>query len=121
VPEASVLPYQVRPPLGSIELLVPIDAETGLRGRSDLRRPGPPKLGHAALTVRGEVKRINRFVARFGYRFVFARDRTHDALIAKHAGMSPVMRATSTPGPRGVLVWSECVFGARPIKPKWDD
>jgi hypothetical protein len=120
VPEASVLPYQVRPPLGSIELLFPIDAETVLRGRSDLRRPGPPKLGHVALTARQEVKRVNRFVARFGYRFVFARDRTHDALITKHAGMSPIMRATSVPGPREVLVWSECVFGPRPIKPKWE-
>jgi hypothetical protein len=121
MPEASVLPYQVRPPLGSIELLFSIDAETVLRGRSDLRRPGPPKLGHVAVTDRREVKRINRFVARFGYRFVFARDRSHDALIAKHAGTSPVMRARPVPAPRGVLVWSECVFGPRPIKPKWED
>jgi hypothetical protein len=122
VPEVSVLPYQVRPPFGSIELLFAIDPNTVLRGRSDLRRPGPLKLGHVTLTSRQEAKRINRFAARFGYRFVFARDRTHDALIAKHAGVSPVMRTTFAPGPtRGVVVWNECVFGPRPIKPKWGE
>jgi hypothetical protein len=76
VPEASVLPYQVRPPLGSIELLFPIDADTVLRGHTELRRPGPRSLRHTMLNDRQAVKRINRFVARFGYRFVFSRDRT---------------------------------------------
>jgi hypothetical protein len=122
MPEAAVLPYQVRPPLGAIELLFPIDAETMLRGRSDLRRPGPPKVQHVTLAARQEAKRINRFVARFGYRFVFARDRTHDALIAKHAGLSPVMKAISGPGPtRGMFVMGACVFGPRPNIPKWQD
>jgi hypothetical protein len=60
-------------------------------------------------------------VARFGYRFVFARDRSHDALIVKHAGTSPVMKAVSVPGPTGVFVAREFVFGPRPTKPKWSD
>jgi Protein of unknown function (DUF4238) len=63
VGEGRVLPYQVRPPLGSIELLFPIDAQTVLRGRSG-RRP----LRHVKLTDRQAIKRINRFTARFGYR-----------------------------------------------------
>jgi hypothetical protein len=121
VPEASVLPYQVRPPRGSIELLFPIDADTILRGHTGLHRPGPPRLRHVTLTDRREAKRINRFVARFGYRFVFARDRTHEALIVKHASTSPVSKAISVPGPTGgVLILNEYVFGPRPIKPKWD-
>jgi hypothetical protein len=121
VPEANVLPYQVRPPFGSIELLFPIDADTILRGRTGLRRPGPPRLRHVPLTDRREAKRINRFVTRFGYRFVFARDRTHEALIVKHASTSPVSKAISVPGPTGgVLILNEYVFGPRPIKPKWD-
>src|SRR5580700_7785158 len=101
VPEERVLPYQVRPPHGSIELLFPIDADTILRGHTELRRPGPPRLRHVPLTNRREAKRINRFVARFGYRFVFARDRTHEALIVKHASTSPVSKAISVPGPTG--------------------
>jgi hypothetical protein len=121
VQEARVLPYQVRPPHGSIELLFPIDADTVLRGRTALRRPGPPNLRHVTLRDRQEAKRINRFVARFGYRFVFSRDRSHDAVIVKHAGTSPVMKAVSVLGPTGVFVRSECVFGPRPTKPKWRD
>jgi hypothetical protein len=108
VPEARVLPYQVRPPLGSIELLFPIDAETILRGHTGLRRAGPRSLRHVALTDRQEAKRFNRFAARFGYRFVFARDRSHEVLIVKHASTSPVIN-----------MLNGCVFGPRPTKPKW--
>ena len=108
MPEGRVLPYQVRPPHGSIELLFPIDAETLVRGHTVLRRPGLRSLGHTVLTDRHEAKRINRFVARFGYRFVFARDRSHEALIVKHASTSPV-----------IDMLKGCVFGPRLTKPKW--
>jgi hypothetical protein len=117
-----VLPYRVRPPHGAIELLFPIDAETLLRGHTGLRRAGLRSLGHTVLTDRQEAKRINRFVTRFGYRFVFARDRTHESLIVQHASTSPVIKAISVPGPTGgVLMLNECVFGPRPMKPKWSD
>jgi len=122
VPEASVLPYQVRPPFSSIELLFPIDADTVLRGQMELRRPGPRSLRHTTLNDRQAVKRINRFVARFGYRFVFSRDRTHEALIVKHASTSPVIKTISAPTPTGGFgVLSGYVFGPRPTKPKWKD
>jgi hypothetical protein len=122
VPEASVLPYQVRPPRGTIELLFPIDADTVLRGHTGLRRAGPRNLRHVALTERQDAKRINRFVARFGYRFVFSRDRTHEALIVKHASTSPVSKTVTASGPTGDLVLlNESVFGPRPVKPKWND
>ena len=112
-PEGRVLPYQVRPPHGSIELLFPIDAETVLRGHTRLRRAGPRSLRHVVLTDRQQAKRINRFIARFGYRFVFARDRSHEALILKHASTSPVIDMLNG----RVFGW---VFGPRPTKPKWD-
>jgi hypothetical protein len=122
VPEASVLPYQIRPPHGSIELLFPINGDTVLRGHTRLRRPGPPTLRHVVLKDRQDAKRINRFVARFGYRFVFSRDRTHEALIVKHASMSPVIEAISVPTPMGgFALLRSCIFGPRPIKPKWED
>ena len=115
VPEESVLPYRIQPPHGSIELLFPIDADTVLRGRSGLSG-----MRHIPITDRQETKRINRFAARFGYRFVFSRDRTHEALIVKHADKSPVLETVSVPGPTGgVLVLNGGIFGPRPIKPKW--
>jgi hypothetical protein len=117
VREESVLPYQVRPPLGSIELLFPIDPDTVLRGRT-----GPHALRHVTLTNRQSAKRINRFVARFGYRFVFSRDRAHEALIIKHAGTSPISKTTVVPSPTGgIRLDFQSVFGVRPIKPKWAD
>jgi hypothetical protein len=85
VPDAKILPYRVRPPQGKIELLFPIDADTVVRGRT-----GPAGLHHVALSDHQFAKRINSFVARFGYRFVFSHDKTHEALITKHAGTSPV-------------------------------
>ncbi len=115
VREESVLPYQVRPPLGSIELLFPIDPETVLRGRT-----GPHALRHVTLTDRQHAKRINRFVARFGYRFVFSHDHTHVALIIKHAGTSPILKTTVAPNPTGgTCLEFKYVFGVRPSKPKW--
>jgi hypothetical protein len=123
VPEGRVLPYQVRPPPhGSIELLFPIDAETLLRGHTGLSRAGPRNLARVVLTDRQQAKRINRFTARFGYRFVFARDRIHESLIIKHASTSPVIKVISVPSPTGgVFMQNACVFGPRPIKPKWGD
>jgi hypothetical protein len=115
VREERVLPYQVRPPLGSIELLFPITPDTVLRGRT-----GPHALRHVTLTDRQSAKRINRFVARFGYRFVFSRDHTHKALIIKHAATSPIAQTTVVPSPPGgSCLEFKCVFGARPSKPKW--
>jgi len=114
VREESVLPYQVRP-WGSIELLFPIDPDTVLRGRT-----GPSVLRHVKLTDRQSAKRINRFVARFGYRFVFSRDQTHEALIIKHAGTSPIAKTTVVPSPAGgSYLEFKHVFGVRPSKPKW--
>jgi hypothetical protein len=114
-PEARVLPYQVRPPHGAIELLFPLDPRTLLCGRN-----GPSRLRHVMLQSSRDAKRINRFVARFGYRFVFSTDQTHAALIAKYASTSPVAKSTSFPAPGGGLfTLREYVFGPRPTKPKW--
>jgi Protein of unknown function (DUF4238) len=114
VPDAKVLPYRVAPPHGEIELLFPIDPETVVRGRT-----GPAGLRHVALSDHPFVRRINRFVARFGYRFVFSRDQTHEALITKHAGTSPTIRTINMLSATGEAIVPERVFGTRPTKPKW--
>jgi Protein of unknown function (DUF4238) len=118
VGEGRVSPYQVRPPHGAIELLFPIDAETVLRGRT-----GRAGLRHLRLTDPdpAEARRINRFIVRFGYRLVFARNRSEDAVIARHAATSPVLKSTTVPSlTSGNMIYSECVFGQRPVKSKWD-
>jgi len=114
VPEADVLPYQILPPNGPIELLFPVSPTLIIRGRT-----GQPSLRHNVLADNRPVERINRFISRFGYRFVFATDRTHDAIIKTHADKSPVpdfasMRSQERDGLR--FRW---VFGPRPAKPKW--
>jgi hypothetical protein len=114
VPDVKVLPYQVRPPHGEIELLFPIDADTVVRGRT-----GRAGLRHIALSDSQFAKRINRFVARFGYRFVFSRDKTHEALIIKYAGTSPIIKTINVPSLTGEFLIPQCVFGTRPTKPKW--
>jgi hypothetical protein len=114
--EADMLPYQVRPPARPIELLFPIDHETVIRGTN-----GRPRIEHAKLTDQGRAERINRLVARFGYRFVFARDRTHAAMIAKYAKTSPVISTVNLTEPTGgSAMFFGWVFGQRPRKPKWD-
>jgi hypothetical protein len=115
VREERVLPYHVRPSLGSIELLFPIAPDTVLRGRT-----GPHGLRHVTLTDRQRAKRINRFVARFGYRFIFSRDHAHKALIIRHAGTSPIAQTTVVPSPTGGSYFEfKYVFGVRARKPKW--
>jgi len=115
LPETRILPYQVVPPYGPIELLFPIDSETMLRGVT-----GGSGLSHSKLGDRQIVKRMNRFIARFGYRFVFSRDRSHTALIIKHANVSPVLKTTLLNSKvRDTFTSFEWVFGQRAVKAKW--
>ncbi len=62
-------------PLGRI-LLFPISPRLVVRGRT-----GRPGLRHNLLVDYRPVDRVNRFISRFGYRFVFATDRTHEEII----------------------------------------
>jgi hypothetical protein len=115
VPEDRLLPYRVEPPHGPIELLFPIDAKTVVLGRTGR----PRMLSHYTLSSTRPVKRINRLVSRFGYRFVFASDKTHGAIISKYATTSPIGQFTTLPTANGYLVSAGWGFGPRPQKPKW--
>lgn len=120
VSEAGILPYTVDPE-GPVELFLPIDRRTALRGHSRNKwRFATHGVEHVELGSRDEVKRINRLVARFGYRFVFAADRAHERLVAKYAAYSPVLDVTGIQAPDGELIVRRMVFGPRRKKPKWD-
>lgn len=119
MPEANLLPYTVRPPKGRIELLFPITPRLLLRGRSK-----PPLIGgrlrHVEMGAGSDVRRVNRYVARFGYRFVFANHSGLTRLVAKYGATSPTIRFDVMPdGEGGEFSFSQMVFGPRPQKPKW--
>ena len=121
IPEANILPYTVRPPRGRVELLLPISPTVLLRGSTDLPviRPGD-RIGHVEMTSRAAVCRVNRFAARFGYRFVFANHAGLGTLVAKHAALSPTIRFDVVPeSGEGEFNFMQMVFGPRPQKPKW--
>jgi hypothetical protein len=120
IPEGRLRPYLVNPYVGRIELLFAVDSHTMLVGltewKSDFSRHG---LRHLRLRDKQQVKRINKLISRFGYRFVFSSDGTNERLIRKHAASSPVARVTvHTEGARDTIL-TECLFGPRPRKPKW--
>lgn len=123
VPEQAQLPYTVCPPAGRIELLFPVSSRMLLRGRSELPVSGPSgRLGAVSMSRTAEVRRVNRHIARFGYRFVFADHSGLAALVTKYAALSPTIRFDDVPeGDEGEFTVMQMVFGPRPQKPKWRD
>ena len=115
-PEKQLRPYDAAPPK-RIELLFPVNKRLVLRGHSDLF--GKKYVRHRTLVRSDDVKRINKFVARFGYRFIFAADEHHAPLVKKYADWSPVLRSEAIPHKGGTLIWHRTIFGARRPKPKW--
>lgn len=118
VPEGRMQPYHVDPALGRVELLFPMTSRLLLRGHSGLREIHG--LRHVRLSATSEVKRINRLVARFGYRFVFANSNSYGVLVKKYSSMSPTLRMQCVPQDAGELVLSEHVFAPRVQKTKWE-
>jgi hypothetical protein len=121
VPEASLLPYTVRPPHRRVELLLPISPKVMIRGRSELPviTPGMQPT-HTETARAADVRRVNRFVARFGYRFAFANHPGIEKLVTKYGALSPTVRLDDMPdGDGGEYHFTQMVFGPRPRKPKW--
>ncbi len=121
IAEGHVLPYTVRPPGGRVELLLPISPTVLLRGSTELAViQAGDRLRHVKMTSRAAVCRVNRFVARFGYRFAFANHSGLQALVAKYAALSPTIRFDVVPdSDEGEFNFMQMVFGPRPQKPKW--
>jgi hypothetical protein len=118
VPEQKMQPYRLRPDLHSIELLFPLTSRLMLRGTAGLRFK--PSVTHVTVASNQEVKRMNRFAARFAYRIVFASSEDHAPLIRKHAAHSPVSKLEHfREGAVGELTLQTSIFGPRPAKPKW--
>lgn len=121
VPEAEMRPYgwQIG---GSIVLLFPVTPNLMIYGHSSMReRFGYHGFVGRGLSERRSVKMMNRQICRFAYKAVFAQRAGQEALIHKHADVSPVLRTETTPVERGEIAFHQYVFGKRERKPKWVD
>lgn len=121
VREERVLPYMAQPPGQRVELLVPISPTVMLRGGTDLPVIGARnRLRHVEMRSRADVCRVNRFIARFGYRFVFANHGGLEGLVSKHGALSPTVQFDIDMGnDLDKPSLSQMVFGPRHRKPKW--
>ncbi len=120
VPAAQRRPYKLDRTTMRTELIFPIDAWTLLRGTNVLKRrqAGGPPLSRD-VTDEAVVRRLNRVTAQYAYRLAFGQDSSSERLIRHFAETSPVLRSTTHPVPKGVILWMDMVFGSRPSLPKW--
>jgi hypothetical protein len=120
IDESIMRPYVVGLDKGSIELLFPVAPQLLIRGHTDLKfRNRMRGIEHASLADASEIKRINRMISRFSYRFVFAKDNQHRPVFEKYADTSPVFSASRTHKLEGLEVRGSWQFGKRLKKPKW--
>ena len=96
-----------------LELYFPLSPTLALHGANRLRRFGQtPRF--RTLSDISKVRSINRITARFAYGLAFARDRSHDDLIARHSATSPVLDAKVVRKPKEIQYHIGYRFGARP-------
>ena len=115
VPEEEMQPYNLQPG-GPVMLLFPIAPNLMVFGGSFLlEKFARDGIEHVECRSREFVNKCNRYICRFAYETVFARERGQDALIEEHADVSPVLEPTRI-GPDTIY---QRVFGKRKRKPTW--
>jgi hypothetical protein len=120
VSEDLLKPYDVHPFSGRIELLFPIAPDLLVVGRTEWKfQFSASGIQYYDLFDKQELKRINRYISRFGYRFVFSNENKHTALIRKFAATSPALRTYTVNSDEGERLIFQSVFGPRQRKPKW--
>lgn len=97
-----------------IELVFPIDAWTLLRGSNRLR-PVNRVSRHRSMSSASAVRRINRTIAQFSYRFIIALDRSSDELAFQYAQRVPTVEIeVRKRSPKEIqIVWNH-IFGPVP-------
>lgn len=110
LPARQIVPYDVE---RQIELYFPLDSRTLLRGSHRLRSRGQmPRV--RSLTSASRAQAINRMIAKFGYRFLFARDRSHGETLEQSHAVSPVLSASVRRTAGEIEIHLRHVFGPRP-------
>lgn len=121
VPEDAMQPYVLRPG-GPITLLFPVSPTIMIYGHSTMLQPfAQYGFRHGDLPEASSVRMMNRTICRFAYRMVFARDAGQEAVIRKHAALSPILKTNGMHIERGQLLFNQYVFGKRERKPKWEE
>jgi hypothetical protein len=119
--EEELLPYTIDREGGPVVLCFPITPRLMLYGHSSKREAfARSGLQHGDLVKQEMVDMMNRMVARFAYRAVFAPTRGFQPLVNQYARESPVVRSRIIRERKGTLVWHQSVFGPREPKPKWE-
>lgn len=97
-----------------VELYFPLNKRLLLRGTYRLREGHmrPPRF--RKLTDPSKVKAINREIARYAYRLLFASDRSNDRLAKVTAGFSPVLDAEVRHRGKSIEIYLQHKFGPRP-------
>lgn len=112
--EADIImqPYAIHAG-GPIVFLFPVTPSLLIYGNSEMfEQFSSFGLEHWNLSDSNYIETINSQICRFAYEFIYAKDNTHEALICKHADISPIMKINGD----GKLNY---VFGKRTQKEKW--
>lgn len=97
VPQSEMQPYVLQVN-GPVVLLFPVAPNLMIYGHSSMREGfAYDRFRTGELSDRSLVKDMNRQTCRFAYNFVFAQRGGQEALIRKHAGVSPVLRTADYP------------------------
>jgi hypothetical protein len=119
-PEKAMRPYDVGPDRGRIEFFFPIAPDLIVVGRTEWKPQfSISGIHYYEMFDKQEVNRINRQIARFGYRFIFSNETAHKALIEKYASISPVLETNVAITEKGESLQFRAIFGQRKGKSKW--
>ena len=117
ISEKNMRPYEIQ--LGGlIKLVFPIAPNIMILGRSRSFLRGSffcNSIKHLKCIYPEVVNKYNRYICRFAYETVFARERGQEAIIEEHADVSPVLQTIT----KGSDIKHQRVFGKRRRKPAW--
>ena len=82
------------------------------------QHPRPVGLKHSDLSRQEAVEMMNRLVARFAYRAVFASEAGFESLVRQYAHESPTVKTTVVQSGKKSIIWHQSVFGKRSTKRK---
>ena len=120
VSETHVEPCRIDPRRMDIEMMFPITPRLMLWGHTILKenflRRGVP---YKKVQDKNFIIRANKFTARFGYRYIFAKSVNYLPLVQKFANRSPILKVTHIRSGNSRAIIAQSVFGKREPKPKW--
>jgi hypothetical protein len=103
-----------------VELIFPLTATSLLRGSPRLR-PVNQVVRHRTLHERSAIRRLNRTIAQFSYRFLLAQDRSSDDFAKLYAKSVPTVDVKVREVGKEIQIIYRHVFGKRPALSQFID